>query len=92
MSDEYNIANMVMVLDSKSADALLEGALGDKKINTFKSSKKALLKEEEVLMKPWMFQGGTSQNNYTDAKRLNFTSTSNKDVDYSHEDSIKHQK
>ena len=25
-------------------------------------------------MKPWMFQGGTSQNNYTDAKRLNFTS------------------
>ena len=33
-------------------------------------------------MKPWMFQGGTSQNNYTDAKRLNFTSTSIKDVDY----------
>ena len=92
MSDEYNIANMVMVLDSKSADALLEGALGDKKINTFKSSKKALLKEEEVIMKPWMFQGGTSQNNYTDAKRLNFVSTKNKDVDYSHEDSIKHQK
>ena len=91
-SDNWNIASMVMVLDEAAATELIEGALGDKKILKYRDSKKSLIKEEEVLMKPWMFQGGTSQNNYTDAKRLNFTSTSNKDVDYSHEDSIKHQK